>query len=131
MFPELHYGRKGTHSTLVLVSTVTPMTYTQCFCDCGGVRGIDNRVGAHAGDKQEEKKAKSSSYMKNSIDKLSKLKIKKQHYKHALWGHEDKYKKKHLKAKSGALREREMRESAIIKEPCSTIRVLKVYVLEL
>ena len=55
--------------------------------------------------------------MKNSIDKLSKLKIKKQHCKHALWGNEDKYKKKHLKAKSGALREREMGESTIIKEP--------------
>ena len=40
-------------------------------------------------------------------------------------------KKKHLKAKSSALREREMRESAFVKEPCSTIWVLKVYVLEL
>ena len=42
-----------------------------------------------------------------------------------------KKKKKHLKAKSSALREREMRESAFVKEPCSTIWVLKVYVLEL
>ena len=38
-------------------------------------------------------------------------------------------KKKHLKAKSSALRE--MGESAFIKEPCITIQVLKVYVLEL